>query len=792
MAQSSNDETIRALLLGKIDGNERGKHWTKVKVLMGYFGYAAASRVRQTSINEVLRSLDEWGLAYEYDGLGANDYITLSRATAATPAKKAATSIPPPPVGAPWSASINPLQFAFRVGSDRNEPRSLANADDVLAAIWCFRPVCLMLSGDDEAFAFLGGLLSAQMRRRALMVRTPLGQDRSPTGPEILSLARLKHLVGRSDEAGERSAFPAFGGVYVVRDDAKDTRDDELVALVRELFVPHTYRVDARFGVVEGPNAEQIEQPRASASEGFPKLLEWLCALAGGRALASQLPPNDTLDLASLLADAARLQDVLLDRATLLKLDPDFCAGFESTEHMALKNVLLRHLRDRHPGEKVLVERRTDIPDEEKLYDDQTGDEGERRRACRPDLWIPKKLWVEVETLRGISIRGSSPFFDLEQKMRARLGEIGRDGGEVWLVVPSDVAALATKPMAALVRNLAASGMRIRWGFVDLETRAPVFVETTEVEPPAPSIDGVSWRDRAKPAAAQKLTWNDVAGYTDFRDRLKSDVLRPLVERKRFEQFDLGPANGLLLFGLPGCGKSLAGRVLAGEADLTCRLIVPSDLTSMWLGEGVAKIRELFDWALKQRSCLIVIDEIDAVAPQRQEQNMHTDEKRQVNELLAQLDRITGKPVMVVATTNYLRGIDGAIRRSGRFDVKIPVYPPTEADRRAIFEHYAKRLKNIDVRVDSASLARDTPLFTPADIKAVVQGAARRAVCSTEGSATPAVTTEDLARLVQKHPRAIQKPIAEEWIAEARLELGGVEKEQLDWLQEEVKRAYGA
>src|SRR6202022_3697874 len=116
-----------------------------------------------------------------------------------------------------------------------------------ISAIWCFRPVCLMLSGDDEAFAFLGGLVSALMRRRALMVRTPLVLERAPAGPEILSLARLKHVVGRSDEAGETASFPSFGSVYIVRDDAKDTRDDDLVALVRELFVPHTYRVDARF-----------------------------------------------------------------------------------------------------------------------------------------------------------------------------------------------------------------------------------------------------------------------------------------------------------------------------------------------------------------------------------------------------------------------------------------------------------------------------------------------------------------------------------------------------------------
>ena len=100
------------------------------------------------------------------------------------------------------------------------------------------------------------------------------------------------------------------------------------------------------------------------------------------------------------------------------------------------------------------------------------------------------------------------------------------------------------------------------------------------------------------------------------------------------------------------------------------------------------KTRALFDWALKQSPCLLVLDELDAIAPQRREIEMHSDEKRQVNELLTQLDRISGKDVVVVATTNYVRGIDRAIKRSGRFDVRLPVFPPDKADRVKIFDYY--------------------------------------------------------------------------------------------------------
>lgn len=560
------------------------------------------------------------------------------------------------------------------------------------------------------------------------------------------------------------------------------------------MFIPHTYRLDARFGVIvsHANDPSTLAPPRATSSDEFPKLLEWLCAFAGGRALASHLGPTDTLDLGTLLADAAQLRDVLLDRATLDPVDPSFKAGFESTEHMVMKNTVLGYLRTQFPDEKILVEQQTDVPDDESFYDEPSAQKGEgERRRCRPDVWLPKKIWVEVETLRSISIRGSSPFFDLERKMRARAEEIRRDGGEVWLFVPSDVAALASQQLAAVAKNLANTGIKtLRWGFIDLAARAPVFVEVLDQQAPPVQLNGGSWRDRTKPAGPTRLTWADVAGYSDFRERLRSDVLLPLVHRKRFETYDLGPANGLLLFGLPGCGKSLVGRVLAGEADLTCRLVIPSDLTSMWLGEGVAKIRELFDWALKQHSCLLVIDELDAIAPQRQEHNMHTDEKRQVNELLTQLDRISGKPIMVVATTNYLRGIDGAIRRSGRFDVKIPVYPPTEGDRKLLLDHYFGRLKNMSVKVDTAAIARQTPLFTPADIKTVVQTAGRRAVATSAVDATPTISMDEITGVLGQHTRAIQRRAAEDWIAEARIELGQQERANLDWLEAEVRAAY--
>jgi AAA+ superfamily predicted ATPase len=419
----------------------------------------------------------------------------------------------------------------------------------------------------------------------------------------------------------------------------------------------------------------------------------------------------------------------------------------------------------------------------------------DRSRRDKPDLRIGNMLWVEVETMRALSFRGSNPFFILDSKLRQKLNGM-RAVRDIWLIVPSDVALLASEQLSALVRNLNTllGSNKLRYGFVDVLAETPVFLDSGT---PPPTIDvrltGAPWRTR-KPAMTQPLSWADIAGYGDLKERLREDLLDPLLDPEKYSKHGIFAANGLLLYGLPGCGKSLIGRVLAGETGLVCRFIMPSDMTSMWLGEGVMKTRALFDWALKQSPCLLVLDELDAIAPQRREAEMHTDEKRQVNELLAQLDRISGRGVVVVATTNYVRGIDLAIQRSGRFDVKLPVFPPDKTDRLKIFDYYLspprlKGFKNNDA-INQERLAAEAVLFTPADIKSVVQTAARQAIRETSLSREPSLSTESICRAIQQHHRSLHHEMVMGWSRQAAEELGHHDK-QLLWLEEEIARAFG-
>jgi SpoVK/Ycf46/Vps4 family AAA+-type ATPase len=170
---------------------------------------------------------------------------------------------------------------------------------------------------------------------------------------------------------------------------------------------------------------------------------------------------------------------------------------------------------------------------------------------------------------------------------------------------------------------------------------------------------------------------------------------------------------------------------------------------------------------------------------------MHTDEKRQVNELLAQLDRISGRNVVVVATTNYVRGIDRAIQRSGRFDVRLPVFPPDQADRVTIFDYYLsppriKGFKNT-AAVDKERLATEAILFTPADIKSVVQAAARQAIRETVSSQEPSLSTENISSAIVQHHRRLHRKMVIDWAREAAEELGHHDK-QLLWLEDEISQ----
>lgn len=790
---------IRDELLALIDNTGKGSSRIKIKNLLARFNFTAIQRVRRDSLDRVERELESWGIECRFPAeISADSFVSLTRGRASAHAQPSQATGPhaeqPSASQEPQPLPPDPLVSLFWINSAVDERAARSLHYDLIAAIWAGRPVLLLTQASDDLFAFVAGYAAALMRRRYLTSRRATDYDGLPRAPQIVTTTMLKGLAGQtaSDEASSAS-FPTMGAVYLLRDEPEQADEEDLAAFVREAFIPHSYRLEAR----RSPgDTSPVGAALANGDPRIAPLLRWLAALAGAPS-----HPIDVADrllapqLATLLAEATHAQDAILEHAALRPLPSQFRAGFESTEHMILKGIMLEYLQRRYPQDKVAVEQAIESMREMGEEDDYP----EGSQKARPDLHIPGKLCVEIETLRDVCLKGSNPFVSLEVKLRKKISTLSQFP-KIWILVPSDVALLGHHQMSALARNLEQaipkSGATVCFGYVDAQRGVPVLV--ADVEPPQQIIEfrGVSWRSTQQ-KEEKPLTLSDIAGYSDLKKRIECDVLDPMLNPDRYSSYGMSGASGLLLYGLPGCGKSLVGKVLAGMTSLTCRRLLPSDLTGPWLGMGVEKIREVFDWALKQAPCLLILDEIDGVAPQRNEHNMHSDERRQVNELLGQLDRISGKAVMVVGTTNYVRGIDTAIRRCGRFDLRVPVLPPTQQDREAIFSYYLRRYGAGRVAggeiIESHTLASQAPLFTPADIKAVVELTLRRALFAAgqQGDGCPPpLTMATMQETIRQHPRSIQKEDALRWIEEAKMDLGAND-DGLQWLSEEVIAAYG-
>jgi hypothetical protein len=339
--------------LEAIDRSERGKWSIKIKTLMAEFGFMAVQRLRQSSFLTALDALSEWGIEYRLPGGNtANDYITLSRSLPVSAQIKPASPHPSAPSTENSFVGVSPLAFLFHVGETLDEVRSQCLAVDIQNAVWSFHPVCLLVEAGDEFFSFACGLFAAIMRRRALMVRHGVLGESAPFGPEVVTVDRVKRLLGQMVDPNLQEVFPKSGAIYILRENPDDLEDDEMIAFVREGFIPHTYRLRAKFATTSGDPAQG---QRARDAPGFRRMVEWMSAYAGTLQF-SQLPSDQLIDLASLLAEASQARDTLLERQALRPTDAAFRSGFESTEHMLLKSALLNGLRRTYPSETIAVE----------------------------------------------------------------------------------------------------------------------------------------------------------------------------------------------------------------------------------------------------------------------------------------------------------------------------------------------------------------------------------------------------------------------------------------------------
>jgi len=224
------------------------------------------------------------------------------------------------------------------------------------------------------------------------------------------------------------------------------------------------------------------------------------------------------------------------------------------------------------------------------------------------------------------------------------------------------------------------------------------------------------------------VTWADVGGLEDTKERLRETIQWPLEYPQVFETLDMEAAKGVLLYGPPGTGKTLLAKAVANEAESNFISIKGPELLNKYVGESEKGVREVFKKARQNAPTVIFFDEIDSIAVERgRHQGDSGVGERVVSQLLTELDGLEElEDVVVIATTNRPDLIDPALLRPGRLDRQVHVPVPDEDARRAIFEVHT-RDKPLADDVDLDWLARRTEGFVGADIEAVAREAAMAA-----------------------------------------------------------------
>ena len=232
-------------------------------------------------------------------------------------------------------------------------------------------------------------------------------------------------------------------------------------------------------------------------------------------------------------------------------------------------------------------------------------------------------------------------------------------------------------------------------------------------------------RARLLSDGGKRVTFDDVSGIPEAKEDLQ-EIIEFLREPKKFTRLGGRIPKGVLLMGLPGTGKTLLARAIAGEAGVPFYLISGSDFVEMFVGVGASRVRDLFEQGKKNAPCIIFIDEIDAVGRQRGAGlgGGHDEREQTLNQLLVEMDGFeSNEGVILVAATNRPDVLDPALLRPGRFDRHVVVPAPDVKGREGILAVHTRRTP-LDDDVDLSIIARGTPGFSGADLENLVNEAA--------------------------------------------------------------------
>jgi transitional endoplasmic reticulum ATPase len=332
--------------------------------------------------------------------------------------------------------------------------------------------------------------------------------------------------------------------------------------------------------------------------------------------------------------------------------------------------------------------------------------------------------------------------------------------------------------LEALTREAAMNALKTILPKIDLEKQEiPVeILEKLKVE----KSDFTAAMKSVSPSALREVMvevpdvkWTDVGGLEKMKQELREAVEWPLKYPEAFKRMGIRPSKAVLLYGPPGCGKTLLAKAAATESEANLIAVKGPELFSMWVGESERGVREIFKKAKQTAPTIILFDEIDALASKRRSDagsGSHVNDTV-VNQILTEMDGIEVlENVIIIGATNRPDMLDPSLLRPGRFDSKVLVTAPDRDARLAIFKIHTKGmpLKGVDL----APLADKTTGYSGADIEAVCREAALIALRESDMKADK-VTSEHFKQALKKITPSVSKDILDKYeeMAAAKKEL---------------------